>query len=168
MSTTGSGPIETTSLTTSDTAALAGAGSTAVGGRGRLAAGWHFARHLLEMIIAMLVGMAALSAAISVLGAPPGYNHLLVEYGLMGAAMAAPMVAWMRFRGHPWSDGAEMTAAMLLPIFALIGPAALGLLRADSHMLMMLAHVAMFAGMVALMVYRRDRYTHGPQRHAQG
>ena len=77
----------------------------------------------------------------------------------MGVAMTIPMVGWMRYRGHPWSDGMEMTAAMLLPMFALVLPVALGLIA--GHSFLMLAHVAMLGGMLALMLYRRDRYTHG-------
>jgi hypothetical protein len=126
-----------------------------------LGAGWRFARHLLEMVVAMMAGMAVLGVALAVLGEPPGYANLLVRYGLMGAFMAAPMVAWMRHRGHSWSDGLEMTAAMLAPMFALVLPVELGVVGLTGHALMMLSHVAMIGGMVALMVYRWDRYAHG-------
>ena len=133
--------------------------------RRRLVAGWYFTRHLGEMVVAMLAGMALLGVAIGALGEPPGYANPLVEYGLMGVAMSAPMVAWMRFRGHPWADGLEMTAAMLLPMFALALPSVLNLGGPTGHSLMMLSHVAMIVGMVALMLYRRDRYTHGAHDH---
>jgi hypothetical protein len=135
----------------------------------RLGAAWTFTRHLLEMVLAMIAGMAVLGIAIAVLGDPPGYANPLVEYGLMGAFMAAPMVAWMRHRGHSWSDGMEMTAAMLLPMYALVIPVELGVagyapgLSEDS--LMMLSHVAMIGGMVTLMIYRWDRYAHGTRGH---
>src|SRR5918995_1443233 len=82
----------------------------------------------------------------AVLGEPPGYANLLLRYGLMGAFMAVPMVAWMSYRGHAWSDGLEMMAAMLAPMFALVIPVELGVagsvpgLSEDS--LMMLSHVA--------------------------
>jgi hypothetical protein len=127
-----------------------------------LGVGWRFTRHLLEMVLAMMAGMAVLGVALMVLGEPPGYANLLVRYGLMGAFMAAPMVAWMLYRGHSWSDGLEMTAAMLVPMLAPVLPVELGVagyvpgLSEDS--LMMLSHVAMIGGMVALMVYRWDRY----------
>ena len=129
----------------------------------RLGAGWRFARHLLEMIVAMIAGMAVLVVAIGVLGEPPGYANPLVEYGLMGASMAAPMVAWMRHRGHSWSEGLEMTLAMLAPMFALVLPVELGVAvpGLSEGSLMMLSHVAMIGGMVALMVYRFDHYAHG-------
>ena len=135
--------------------------------RRRLGAGWHFTRHLGEMLVAMFAGMGLLSLAVGALGEPPGYSNPLVEYGLMGAAMALPMVGWMRFRGHTWADGAEMSAAMIAPMLALALPSALGIGGPSGHSLMMLAHVAMIAGMVALMLVRRDRYAHGAHhRHA--
>lgn len=133
--------------------------------RRRLRVSWGFARHFLEMVAAMAAGMAVLGVAVALLGEPPGYALPLVEHGLMGASMSAPMVLWMRYRGHSWSDGAEMTAAMLVPMLALVLPAELGALGnalgPTDHSLAMLSHAAMLAGMVALMVYRRDRYTHG-------
>ena len=157
-------PTETaTPAGMTDAAGLAGTASPEKVGQGRhrLVSGWHFTRHLLEMVVAMLAGMAVLGVAIWTLGEPPGYSNLLVKYGLMGAFMAAPMVAWMRHRGHSWSDGGEMTAAMLTPMFALVLPAELGVVGLTGHALMMLSHVAMIGGMVALMIYRWDRYAHG-------
>jgi hypothetical protein len=125
--------------------------------------GWRFTRHLLEMIAAMMVGMMIFGAAVAALGEPPGYSNPFVEYGFMGASMSVSMVAWMRLRGHAWSDGLEMTAAMLVPMSAVVIPFGLGAAGEASghsgHALMMLAHVAMIGGMVALMIYRRDRYT---------
>jgi hypothetical protein len=127
--------------------------------------GWRFARHILEMIAAMMVGMMILGAAVGAWGEPPGYSNPLVEYGLMGASMSVSMVAWMRFRGHAWLDGLEMTAAMLVPMFAVVIPFWLGAVGEapgqSGHALMTLAHAAMIGGMVALMIYRRDHYTHG-------
>jgi hypothetical protein len=147
-----------------EAAGLAGAAPPVAGWRvrSRLVSGWRFTRHFLEMVLAMLAGMAALGAAIWALGEPPGYANPLVEYGLMGAFMSAPMVAWMRYRGHAWSDGGEMTAAMLLPMFALVVPVELGVAGLSGHSLMMFSHVAMIGGMVGLMIYRLDRYAHGP------
>jgi hypothetical protein len=131
----------------------------------RLGAGLRFTRHLLEMVVAMIAGMTLLGVAIWALGEPPGYANPLVEYGLMGASMSAPMVAWMRHRGHSWSDGVEMVVAMLVPMFALVLPVELGVAGyvpgLSEHSLMMLSHVAMIGGMVLLMVYRWDRYAHG-------
>lgn len=160
------GPEETANPTVASAAAEpAVTASLEKGGRVRryLDVGWRFARHLLEMVVAMMAGMALFGVALWALGEPPGYANLFVEYGLMGASMSAPMVAWMRYRGHPWRDGGEMTAAMVLPMLA---PVALVQLDVavpglSEGSLMMLSHVAMIGGMVALMLYRFDRYTHG-------
>jgi hypothetical protein len=140
------------------------------GGRSRRrdrAAWWRYTRHLAEMVVAMLAGMALLGVAVAALGGLPGSHHPLIEYAWMGVFMAAPMVAWMRRRGHAWADGAEMTAAMLVPMFALVLPVELGIALPglSAHALMVLAHVAMIAGMAALMAYRWDRYAGGPHRH---
>jgi hypothetical protein len=128
-------------------------------------AGWHFTRHLLEMVVAMMAGMMVLGVAVGILGEPSGEVNLLVEYGVMGVFMSAPMVAWMRYRGHTWSDGLEMTGAMLIPMFALVLPVELGVVELTGHSLMMLSHVAMIGGMVLLMLYRLDRYAHGAHGH---
>jgi hypothetical protein len=88
-------------------------------------------------------------------------DKVLVRYGLMGVFMAAPMVAWMLYRGHSWRDGGEMTAAMLAPVALVeLGVAVPG---PSEGSLMMLSHVAMIGGMVALMIYRLDRYAHRSQ-----
>src|ERR671916_598164 len=145
-------------------AETAGTASPESGGRvrDRLGSGLRFARHLLEMVVAMMLGMGVFGLALAVMGEPPGYASLLVRYGLMGAFMVAPMVGWMRFRGHSWRDGGEMTAAMLVPMLAPVLPVELGVAGyvpgLSEHSLMMLSHVAMIGGMVALMVYRWDRY----------
>jgi hypothetical protein len=126
-------------------------------------------RHLLEMVAAMAAGMVVLGMARAVLGDPPGYEQVLVKYAYVGMAMGVPMVAWMRRRGHPWADCREMTAGMVVPMFALVVPVALGLegyvpgLTAGS--LMLLSHVAMLGGMVLLMIYRWDRYAYGTHCH---
>jgi hypothetical protein len=134
-----------------------------------LGAGRRFTRHLLEMVLAMGAGMGVLGVALAVLGEPPGYANLLLRYGLMGAFMAAPMVGWMRYRRHSWSDGLEMTVAMLAPMFALVIPVELGVAGyvpgLSEVSLMMLSHVAMIAGMVALMFYRFERYAHRAYDH---
>jgi hypothetical protein len=156
------GPATTTVM--GGAAELAGTASSEKGGwvRGRLISGWRFTRHLLEMMVAMMSGMGVFGLALAVMGEPPGYANLLVRYGLMGAFMAAPMVAWMRYRGHSWRDGGEMTAAMLVPMLSPVALVELGVAASglSEGSLLMLSHVAMIAGMVALMVYRFERYAH--------
>jgi hypothetical protein len=130
--------------------------------RRRLVSGWRFARHLLEMVVAMMAGMAVLGVALATLGEPPGYANLFVQYGLMGVSMSVPMVAWMRYRGHSWRDGGEMTAAMLASMLAPVALVELGAAvpGLSEGSLMVVSHVAMIGGMVALMAYRFERYVH--------
>jgi hypothetical protein len=127
------------------------------------AAIWRWTRHLGEMLVAMFLGMIVLGLATTALGNPPGDDTLLGGYAYMGLAMTLPMVAWMRRMGHPWQDCAEMSAAMLVPMFAVVLPAALGWVEAMSVML--LAHGAMIGGMILLMVYRWDVYALGTDCH---
>ena len=171
MNTNGTEPNEPATVTEMNEAVEhPGTLSPKTGGQARrhLGAGWRFMRHLLEMVVAMFAGMAVLGVALWVLGEPAGYDaHPIVRYGLMGAFMAAPMVAWMRHRGHSWSEGLEMTAAMLLPMFALVVAVELGMARyvpgLSEATLPLFSHVAMIAGMVVLMIYRFERYARGPQ-----
>jgi hypothetical protein len=97
--------------------------------RRHLVSGWRFARHLLEMVVAMMIGMGALGAALATLGEPTGYDNLFVQYGLMDVSLSLPMVAWMLYRSHSWSEGDEMTVAMFLPTFALVVPVRLDVSR---------------------------------------
>ncbi|MGI9100476.1 MAG: hypothetical protein ACR2H2_18635 [Solirubrobacteraceae bacterium] len=82
------------------------------------------------------------------------------ELLLLGMAftMTVPMVAWMRHRGHGWARSWEMTAAMFVPSFA-----AIGLLWAEietnTHTLMGIQHMAMFPGMLGVMLLSRHEYT---------
>jgi hypothetical protein len=66
--------------------------------------------------------------------------------------LALPMVGWMRYRGHSWSAGGEMTAGMLVPMLSPVALVELGVTvpGLSEGSLMMLSHVAM----IALMVYR--------------
>jgi hypothetical protein len=168
--TNGTEPYEPANPTAmGDAAQLAGTASPETGGRvrGRLVSGWRFTRHLLEMVVAMMLGMGMFGLALAVVGEPPGYANLLVRYGVMGAFMAAPMVAWMRYRGHSWRNRGEMTAAMLVPMLIPVALVELGVAvpGLSEGSLMMLSHVAMIGGMVALMIYRFERYAHGSHDH---
>jgi hypothetical protein len=127
----------------------------------------HFVRHYVEMVIAMFAGMFVLGGALLVLlatfGVDVGRRSEEPELLLLGMAltMSAPMVAWMRYRGHAWAPAWEMTAAMFLPSVAAI---ALLWARAveDIGTLMVIQHSAMGPAMLAVMLLRLDEYT----RHA--
>ena len=123
-----------------------------------------FFLHFAEMSLAMMLGMAFFVPFRFALTAQ-GYTALVdascVDFQVwMAAFMVAPMVAWMRVRGCSWRDGAEMGAAMLLPVAAVLGLRGLGF----SDTLPWLSnseHTAMLLGMLAFMLYRREHYTGG-------
>lgn len=133
----------------------------------------HFARHYLEMLVAMFVGMAVLwlpaTMALSAVGmSSPELRDdapallLLV----MAITMTVPMVAWMRYRGHGWPASAEMAAAMLVPTLGVIVLLWVGLV-VGLGALLGLQHVAMLLGMLVVMVLRRDEYSSGVHGHGR-
>jgi hypothetical protein len=122
-----------------------------------------FARHYIEMVVVMFVGMAvlALPARMALAAADTSWSELGTSAMLLAMAleMTVPMVAWMRFRGHRWRPSGEMAAAMLLPTFAAIGLDAAGLVG-DAGVLMAGEHVAMLLAMLGAMLLRPAEYTH--------
>jgi hypothetical protein len=131
-----------------------------------------FLRHLVEMTIAMMVGMAAavpvLWALLAALGvetadeATADYPELICL--VVAAGMVTTMVAWMRHRGHAWRPCAEMAVAMaapLVPIFALLWA---GVVPGDSACGVYC--VAMVPAMLAAMLLRRGEYGRLPRHQA--
>ncbi len=126
----------------------------------------HFIRHYVEMLIAMALGMFVLGGAFAVLLGAVGidvgdWREDAPELLLLGMAftMSAPMVAWMRYRGHGWAPASEMTASMVVPSVAAIALLWAGAVE-DTHALLMIQHVAMFPAMLAAMLLRVGEYTH--------
>ena len=124
-----------------------------------------FARHYGEMLVAMFLGMivlgGALAALLGVIGIDPStWRTDAPELLLLGMAftMSAPMVAWMRHRGHGWAPAWEMTASMFVPSFAAIALLWAGLVE-DSGALLGIQHVAMLPSMLVAMLLRRDEYS---------
>jgi hypothetical protein len=124
----------------------------------------HFIRHYVEMVIAMLVGMFVLGGAVVALLAALGvdvealYDDAPAVVVLaMAFSMTAPMVAWMRHRGHGWAPAREMAAAMFAPAIAAIALYLAGAID-DTDTLMAIEHVAMFPLMLAVMLLRRSEY----------
>ncbi len=122
-----------------------------------------FVRHFIEMLLAMMVGMAVLGALVQVICTAlghPGYftHHVGLRAPLMAANMTIGMAVWMRYRGHGWVPIGEMSAAMFVPLAVLIGPFSAGVLSGDA--LLGLMHVLMFPAMVIAMLHRRDEYSH--------
>ena len=83
-----------------------------------------FLLHLLEMLIAMQVGMGLFHLMLGLIRIYS--NSRAFESGTtlhaftMTVFMTIPMVAWMIFRGHGWRHCIEMVVAMVAPV-ALIG-----------------------------------------------
>jgi hypothetical protein len=119
-----------------------------------------FARHYAEMLIAMFGGMLVLGAAASAVFDLEAWHEDAPALMLLGMAftMTAPMVAWMRYRGHGWAPCADMTAAMFLPSLLAIALGALGGMNVDGQMAVQ--HVLMFPAMLVAMLARRDEYVH--------
>ncbi|MEV0650280.1 hypothetical protein AB0I28_33970 [Phytomonospora sp. NPDC050363] len=120
---------------------------------------WPFTRHFLEMVAAMIVGMAVLGGArmgvLALLDAeiPGGATTGAL---LMALDMSIGMVAWMRFRGHRWAPCLEMTAAMFVPVLAALPLLWTGVI--GEHGLMMVEHIGMLPAMLLAMLIRPSEY----------
>lgn len=129
-----------------------------------------FARHLLEMTLAMFVGMFALGLTLGLIAAAAGSSFESIRLSQpelfmlgMGSAMSVTMVAWMRHRRHTWREGWEMTAAMFVPIAGVLACYRLGAVTADP--VCPLSCVLMIPAMAVAMLFRLDAYT-GHHAHA--
>jgi hypothetical protein len=130
----------------------------------------HFVLHLVEMIVAMLIGMAALGAVWRVILAACDVDasdfrarHVAVVALVMAFDMTVPMVWCMRHRGHSWARGGEMAGAMFVPTLLLIGLLQLGAVAGDS--LIGLQHALMLPAMLLVMFWRLDEYARPHTRH---
>lgn len=124
----------------------------------------HWVRHLVEMMLAMMVGMAILAYPVSLLAGILGYRDLTAELPgvaalVMAFEMTLPMALWMGYRGHARRGILEMSAGMVTPAIVLVVAAEVGLIAPS--VLSSTYHVAMLATMVGLMLYRRADYS-GP------
>jgi hypothetical protein len=113
-----------------------------------------FMRHFGEMVLAMLLGMAAFDVVTGAIRIPMGPE---VSALAMAVAMSVPMVAWMRIRKHAWRLNAEMAGAMIVPTVLLIALSVPGLLPRTS--LMLGTHILMVPAMLGVMLYRWRDYT---------
>lgn len=127
-----------------------------------------FLLHLLEMLIAMQVGMGIFHLMLGLIRIFS--NSRAFESGTalhaitMTVFMTVPMVAWMIFRGHGRRHCIEMVIAMIAPV-ALIG--LLCQLGVDVYIpwLAGLSTPVMLLGMIAAMLYRKEHYT-GKVKHS--
>lgn len=123
----------------------------------------HFLRHLGEMTLAMMVGMAVLGGVFRGVVAAAGVDYADARLRLpalfalvMAFNMSAPMAWWMRRRGHGWGYTAEMSAAMFVPVLALIPPLWLGAISGET--LSGVQHAVMIPSMVVVMLRRRREF----------
>jgi flagellar biosynthetic protein FliP len=127
-------------------------------GRARGRPSWRLARHYLEMVVAMLLGMLVLGTLRGAVGLTvPFAEHPGASYVLMATDMALAMAAWMRFRRHGWGSTLEMCAAMYVPalLLPLVWAGAMGAMT-----FMVVAHVVMLVAMLAVLVRRRHELAH--------
>ena len=119
-----------------------------------------FARHLLEMVVAMMVGMMVSAAiffgATGLAAADAMRQHAVLFVVVQAFGMTVAMVAWMRHRAHGWRACAEMSAAMVVPAVPLI---CLRLTDAISGPICGGYCALTFGAMFFLMLYRRTDYT---------
>lgn len=126
----------------------------------------HFLRHLLEMALAMILGMVA-GGAVFVVSMGVTVDEAITRYPVaftlvMAFSMTMPMIAWMRHRGHAWRSSSEMAAAMVVPALLLI---CLSLADVITGPICGFYCASSLIAMVAVMLYRRSEYgaghTHG-------
>ena len=133
-------------------------------------AAWHFVRHYLEMVVAMVLGMVILGPLESALLTPLGWPSIraIPEFDalVMATNMTVAMVAWMRYRSHGWAATNEMAIAMYLPFLVLFPPLWLGFITPAT--MLTGGHLLMLPAMAGAMLLRRNEYTgHHQQQHDQ-
>ena len=121
-----------------------------------------FARHYLEMIVVMVLGMVVLGAPADAVFHVDGTGPMLIE---MAATMTLPMVAWMRFRGHGWRPSMEMAASMIIPTLGTLTLLGAGVVEGVGP-LMTIEHAAMLPSMLVAMLLRRAEYSSDHGGHA--
>jgi hypothetical protein len=122
----------------------------------------NFLRHYGEMCAPMCIGFAVGDLVYFWAAARFGYSEPFSELSVLSVlvvtfTMTAPMVAWMRFRGMPRRETAEMAAVMPLLALALLALGWLGLVPMSD--LALLEHGLMMPAMLVPMVFRLDFYT---------
>jgi flagellar biosynthetic protein FliP len=120
-----------------------------------------FLRHLGEMVLVMMLGMAVLGIPYRAVMAEIGYSDPIERFPELSALvmtfnMILPMVGWMRYRGHRWERAWEMAAAMMVPAIALVVLCFLGMIPRSN--LSGAVMIPMIPAMVIVMLYRRAEY----------
>jgi hypothetical protein len=123
--------------------------------------GW-WMRHLLEMVVAMAVGMQVIFGEYEAIAAAGGYRDAMTQLPelstlVMAGAMVVPMALWMNHRGHLRRRTIEMAGAMGLPALVVLAMSSAGVV--SSADLGSVYHAAMYAGMLGVMLFRRHEYS---------
>lgn len=128
---------------------------------------WNFVQHLLEMSIAMVVGMFALGIPVKALFDAVGWSfmndHTVPMTLVMATNMSIGMAVWMRIRGCGWPAILEMSLAMYVPFVAMYPFYWAGLV--NEMAIMIVGHVLMVPAMVVAMLFRLDEYTGSHAHH---
>ena len=126
---------------------------------GPISGSGRFGRHLLEMVVAMMVGMMASAAVFfgmtGLAAADAMRQHAVLFVVVQAFGMTLAMVAWMHRRGHSWRGSAEMAAAMIVPAVPLVG---LRLADIISGPICGTYCALTFVAMLVVMIYRRRDY----------
>lgn len=133
------------------TAPAAVADPAVIPSRWRQALTWHFARHYLEMLLSMLVGMELFGWLEGFL---PFDVMARTDVGalVMATNMSLGMGLWMKVRGSSWRSIGEMSAAMYVPFAVLLVPFWAGLISGGA--VMILGHALMLPAMALVMLRR--------------
>ena len=128
---------------------------------------FHFARHLVEMFLAMMAGMMVgaflLATAVGTSVSEARREHAVAWVVVMTFDMTVPMVAVMLYRGHSRRNAAEMAAAMIVPALAIVACQVSHVVSDDiGRAYMPLSMLAM----IALIIYRRNEYRTAAESHA--
>ena len=120
---------------------------------------WNFARHFIEMCVAMCVGVALANVIIGAAGASTSHDlrERLPALSLLvlSVFITLPMIAWMRFRRMAWRPILEMCAAGIVVVIVATG---LGFVSASAVAIGSLCGLECL-GMFAAMLFRLDLYT---------
>ncbi len=129
-----------------------------------------FARHYVEMLVAMGLGMMAFGILFVSPLDPLGLREVLAarpvarELGML-VAMSLPMAAWMLFRGHSMERTIEMVAGMAVPSLIVIALANASVAGLNAGNVSLWSHVAMLLGMLGAMLVRREEYARSHEAH---
>ena len=125
-----------------------------------------FTAHYVQMVLVMLAGMGVLGGAwaIAIVAFGSGVSEFresapAFRLLAMGFSMTAPMVWWMRWRGHAIAANRDMALSMILPTLLTVSLLGTGAVT-DIGTLLLIQHLVMFPAMLAAMLLRRQEYTH--------